>query len=62
MDWKASWTDLWQAEPHRITFLFQAVLPSPANLFTWGKVGPYQKLLVWPGTQTNCRSHQQGDK
>ena len=41
MDQKVTWTDLWQAEPHRITFLIRAVydvLPSPANLFTWGKV------------------------
>lgn len=23
MDWKVTWTDLWQAEPHRNTFLIQ---------------------------------------
>ena len=37
MDRKVTWTDLWQGEPHRITFLIRAVydvLPSPANLFT----------------------------
>lgn len=41
MDRKVTWTDLWQTEPHRISFLIRAVydvLPSPANLFTWGKV------------------------
>lgn len=41
MEHKVTWTDLWKAEPHRITFLIRAVydvLPSPANLFTWGKV------------------------
>ncbi|XP_061747756.1 uncharacterized protein LOC133545995, partial [Nerophis ophidion] len=38
---KVTWTELWKAEPHRIKFLIQAVydvLPSPSNLFTWGKV------------------------
>lgn len=31
--------DLWQAEPHRIKFLVQAiydVLPTSSNLHTWG--------------------------
>lgn len=40
MDRKVTWTELWQSEPHRITFLIRAVydvLPSPANLCTWGK-------------------------
>lgn len=40
MDRKVTWTDLWQADPHRISFLIRAVydvLPSPANFFTWGK-------------------------
>ena len=38
---KVTWTDLWKAEPQRIKFLIQAVydvLPSPSNLFCWGKV------------------------
>lgn len=37
---KVTWTELWKAEPQRIKFLRQAVydvLPSPSNLFTWGK-------------------------
>ena len=36
---KATWAELWKAEPHRIKFLIQAVydvLPSPSNLHTWG--------------------------
>ncbi|RXN33906.1 reverse transcriptase [Labeo rohita] len=40
MDRKVTWTELWQSEPHRITFLIRAVydvLPSPANLCMWGK-------------------------
>ncbi|XP_056097411.1 uncharacterized protein LOC130076370 [Rhinichthys klamathensis goyatoka] len=38
---KVTWTELWKAEPYRIKFLIQAVydvLPSPSNLFSWGKV------------------------
>ncbi|KAL3970378.1 polycystin 1L2 [Sarotherodon galilaeus] len=38
---KVTWNELWKAEPQRIKFLIQAVydvLPSPSNLFTWGKV------------------------
>ncbi|XP_063080140.1 uncharacterized protein LOC134470047 [Engraulis encrasicolus] len=36
---KITWTELWKAEPHHFKFLVQSVydvLPSPANLFTWG--------------------------
>lgn len=36
---KITWSDLWKAEPHHFKFLVQSVydvLPSPANLFTWG--------------------------
>ncbi|XP_053176235.1 uncharacterized protein LOC128359949 [Scomber japonicus] len=36
-----SWPELWKAEPLRIKFLIQSVydvLPSPSNLFLWGKV------------------------
>jgi len=38
---KVLWAELWKSEPHRIQFLIQAVydvLPSPSNLFSWGKV------------------------
>ncbi|XP_075313231.1 uncharacterized protein LOC142373743 [Odontesthes bonariensis] len=41
MDRKISWSELWKAEPLRIKFLIQSVydvLPSPSNLFLWGKV------------------------
>lgn len=41
MDRKISWAELWRAEPLRIRFLVQSVydvLPSPSNLFCWGKV------------------------
>lgn len=40
LDRKISWTELWRAEPLRIKFLIQSVydvLPSPSNLFLWGK-------------------------
>lgn len=39
LDRKVTWAEIWQAEPHRIRFLIQAVydvLPSPANLHRWG--------------------------
>lgn len=38
---KVTWNELWKAEPQWIKFLIRAVcnvLPSPSNLFTWGKV------------------------
>ncbi|XP_061902037.1 uncharacterized protein LOC133649222 [Entelurus aequoreus] len=38
---KITWTELWKAEPHQFKFLVQSVydvLPSPANLFTWGLI------------------------
>ncbi len=41
MDRKISWSKLWRAEPYRIKFLIWSVydvLPSPTNLFCWGKV------------------------
>ncbi|XP_074527636.1 uncharacterized protein LOC141791255 [Halichoeres trimaculatus] len=41
MERKISWAELWRAEPLRIRFLIQSVydvLPSPSNLFCWGKV------------------------
>lgn len=34
-----TWSDLWKAEPHHFNFMVRSVydvLPSPANLFTWG--------------------------
>lgn len=34
-----TWTELWKTEPHHFKFLVKSVydvLPSPANLFTWG--------------------------
>ncbi|XP_049324773.1 uncharacterized protein LOC125789951 [Astyanax mexicanus] len=37
---KLTWNEIWKAEPQRIKFMVQAVydvLPSPANLHTWGK-------------------------
>lgn len=37
---KLTWNDIWKAEPQRIKFMIQAVcdvLPSPANLYVWGK-------------------------
>ncbi|XP_048863711.1 uncharacterized protein LOC125738598 [Brienomyrus brachyistius] len=37
---KLTWNDIWKAEPQRIKFMVQAVydvLPSPANLYVWGK-------------------------
>ncbi|KAI4876462.1 hypothetical protein NFI96_002536 [Prochilodus magdalenae] len=37
---KLTWNDIWKAEPQRIKFMIQAVydvLPSLANLHTWGK-------------------------
>ena len=39
---KISWSDIWHADGSRLKFLVQSVydvLPSPANLFTWGKSG-----------------------
>lgn len=41
MDQKVTWQDIWKWSPQRIKFLIQGVydiLPSPANLFVWGKV------------------------
>lgn len=38
---KVTWTELWRSVPQRLKFLDQAVydvLPSPSNLFCWGKV------------------------
>lgn len=37
---RISWGELWRAEPQRVRFLIQSVydtLPSPSNLFCWGK-------------------------
>ncbi|XP_030281784.1 uncharacterized protein LOC115586678 [Sparus aurata] len=41
MNRKISWPELRKAEPYRIKFLIQSVydvLPSPSNLFCWGKI------------------------
>ncbi len=41
MDRKVTWQDIWKWNPQRIKFLIQGVydiLPSPDNLFVWGKV------------------------
>ena len=47
---KITWTELWKAEPHQFKFLVKSVydvLPSPANLFTWGLTdSPLRQLLV----------------
>ena len=37
---RISWSEIWHANASRLKFLVQSVydvLPSPANLFTWGK-------------------------
>ena len=51
---KITWTELWRAEPLRIKFLIQSVydvLPSPANLHTWGLADtPECKLCQRRGT------------
>lgn len=54
VDRKISWSELWQAEPYRIKFLIASVydvLPSPSNLFCWGKVdAPSCPLCLRRGT------------
>ena len=54
VDRKISWSELWQAEPYRIKFLIVSVydvLPSPSNLFCWGKVdAPSCPLCLRRGT------------
>ena len=51
---KISWADIWHADASRLKFLVQSVydvLPSPANLFTWGKSGiPSCPLCAGKGT------------
>ncbi|XP_067296477.1 uncharacterized protein [Pseudorasbora parva] len=51
---RITWAELWKAEPFRIKFLVQSVydvLPSPANLHTWGLVDtPECKLCQKRGT------------
>ena len=60
VDCKISWSDLWQAEPHRIKFLIASVydvLPSPSNIFCWGKVDtPSCPLCLRRGTQEHILS------
>ena len=54
VDRKISFSELWQAEPHRIMFLIASVydvLPSPSNLFSWEKVDtPSCPLCLRRGT------------
>lgn len=41
MERSVTWKEIWQWDPQRIKFLIQGVydvLPSPSNLFRWGKV------------------------
>lgn len=51
---KLTWAELWRAEPLRIKFLIKSVydvLPSPANLHTWGLAdSPLCKLCQRRGT------------
>ncbi|XP_026079824.1 uncharacterized protein LOC113057031 [Carassius auratus] len=51
---RITWAELWKAEPFRIKFLVQSVydvLPSPANLHTWGLADtPECKLCKKRGT------------
>lgn len=51
---KLTWNDVWKAKPQRIKFLVQAVydvLPSPANLYLWGKSDvPACAFCPRPGT------------
>lgn len=40
MEQRVTWKDIWQWNPQRVNFLIQGVydvLPSPSNLYTWGK-------------------------
>ena len=40
MEQSVTWKEIWQWDPQRIKFLIKGVhnvLPSPSNLFTWGK-------------------------
>ena len=57
---KISWTDIWHADASRLKFLVQSVydvLPSPANLFTWGKSGiPSCPLCARKGTLRHIMS------
>ncbi|KAI4885725.1 hypothetical protein NFI96_026178, partial [Prochilodus magdalenae] len=51
---KITWAELWKVEPHHFKFLVLSVydvLPSPANLFTWGLVdSPACQLCQKRGT------------
>lgn len=57
---RITWAELWNAEPSRIKFLIQSVydvLPSLANLHTWGLVDtPECKLCQKRGTQEHILS------
>ena len=60
VDRKISWSELSQAEPYRIKFLIASVydvLPSPSNLFCWGKVdAPSCPLCLRRGTLEHIHS------
>ncbi|KAI4881117.1 hypothetical protein NFI96_003824 [Prochilodus magdalenae] len=65
---KITWAELWKVEPHHFKFLVQSVydvLPSPANLFTWGLVdSPACQLCQKRGTLEHilsCCSKALGD-
>lgn len=57
---KITWAELWRAEPQRIKFLIQLiydVLPSHANLHTWGLTDtPAWKLCQRRGTMAHILS------
>ena len=57
---KISWSDIWHADASWLKFLVQSVyevLPSPANLFTWGKSGiPSCPLCAGKGTLRHIMS------
>ncbi|RXN12199.1 reverse transcriptase [Labeo rohita] len=54
MERNVTWKDIWTWNPQRIRFLIQGVydiLPSPSNLYTWGRVEtPACPLCSKPGT------------
>ena len=56
---KISWSDIWHADASRLKFLVQSVydvLPSPANLFTWGKVEYHRVHCVSEKAHYECLS------
>ena len=57
---RISWSDIWHTDAIRLKFLVQSVydvLPSPANLFTWGKSRiPLYPLCAGKGTLRHIMS------